>query len=282
MRKAKKELEALRGWPSKDKTLYKGGIASSQIENEEGEGWQEGDQMARQWEEEQHLDDLIERRRMEGSSLKLDTMQKVTELVVNKRMSQGEKEKYTKEKKKVPGLFIEEMKERPNIAVKEDTEEMKRWRSLNQSETNLFWKNLAERMEEEVLDKYKVEESKKGTFKGRGNPLEWRRVRRSEKYRNAAEITTELIDFQLLPTVANVERGIQNLEFVLQEMHTAQMALASYEANDIVANSRKNPSEAWRRLQKRYDPTSGGRKTKLAANDHFCWKVLSFGTSSRD
>ena len=31
---------------------------------------------------------------------------------------------------------------------------MKRWRSLDQ--------NLAERMDEEVLDKYKVEESKKG------------------------------------------------------------------------------------------------------------------------
>ena len=30
--------------------------------------------------------------------------------------------------------------------------------------------------------------------------------------------------------------------------------------NDIVANSRKNPLEAWRRLQKRHDPTTGGRK----------------------
>ena len=34
-------------------------------------------------------------------------------------------------------------------------------------------------------------------------------------------------------------------------------------ANDIVANSRKNPLEAWRRLQKRYDPTTGGRKRNL-------------------
>ena len=41
------------------------------------------------------------------------------------------------------------------------------------------------------------------------------------------------------------------------------MAHASYEANDIVANSRKNPLEAWRRLQKRYDPTTGGRKRTL-------------------
>ena len=35
---------------------------------------------------------------------------------------------------------------------------------------------LAERMEEEVLDKYKVEESRKGAFKSRCNPLEWKRV----------------------------------------------------------------------------------------------------------
>ena len=38
------------------------------------------------------------------------------------------------------------------------------------------------------------------------------------------------------------------------------MALVSCEANDIVANSRKNPLAAWRRLQKRHDPTIGGRK----------------------
>ena len=112
------------------------------------------------------MDDLIERRRMEGSSLMLDVMQKVPELMVNERMSQGEKEKDTKEQKKVPGWSIEEMKERPNVAVEEDTGELKRWRSLNQSETDLCWKTLAETMEEEVLDKYKVEKSERGTFKG--------------------------------------------------------------------------------------------------------------------
>ena len=41
--------------------------------------------------------------------------------------------------------------------------------------------------------------------------------------------------------MTNVERGVQNLEFVLQQLHTAIMALTSCEANDIVANSRKNP-----------------------------------------
>ena len=120
---------------------------------------------------------------MEGSSLKSDVMQKVPELVVNKRMSQGKNGKDTKEKKNVPGWSIEEMKERPNIAVEEDTEEMKRWRSPNQSEMDPCWKNLDERVEEEVLDKYKVEESKRGAFKGRGNPLGWKRVRRNKRYK---------------------------------------------------------------------------------------------------
>ena len=88
---------------------------------------------------------------MEGSSLKSDVMQKVPELVVNKRMSQGKNGRDTKEKKNVPGWSIEEMKERPNIAVEEDTEEMKRRRSLNQCEMDPCWKNLAERVEEEVF-----------------------------------------------------------------------------------------------------------------------------------
>ena len=51
--------------------------------------------------------------------------------------------------------------------------------------------------------------------------------------------------------------------FVLHQMHTTRMALTSYESNDTVANSRKNPLEAWPRLQKRYDPTTGGRKENL-------------------
>ena len=77
------------------------------------------------------------------------------------------------------------------------------------------------------------------------------------------EITTTAIDLEFLPTDTNEDRGVQNLEFVLQQMHTALTALTIYEANDIVANSRKNPLEALRRLQKRCDPTTGGRKRNV-------------------
>ena len=37
---------------------------------------------------------------------------------------------------------------------------------------------LVKKMEEEVMDKYKVEDGKREAFRSRGAPLEWRRVRK--------------------------------------------------------------------------------------------------------
>ena len=88
------------------------------------------------------------------------------------------------------------------------------------------------------------------------------------------EITTTAIDLEFLPTDTNEDRGVQYLEFVVQQMHTALVALTSYEANDSVANSRKNPLEAWRRQQNRNDPTTGGR------NRHFLRTIISPGRCS--
>ena len=73
----------------------------------------------------------------------------------------------------------------------------------------------------------------------------------------AMEITTEHIDLEFLPISTDVERGVRNLEFVLQQIHAALMALTSYEADDIVANSRKNPLEAWRNTARRQEVESG-------------------------
>ena len=53
---------------------------------------------------------------------------------------------------------------------------------MSQEEMDECWKKLAEKIEEE-LDKYKVEDNKRGAYRGRGSLLEWRRVRRSRKYR---------------------------------------------------------------------------------------------------
>ena len=55
-------------------------------------------------------------------------MQNVPELVVRERMSQGKGRKGRKEMTKVSGWSIEEMNGKPNIAVVEDTEEMRKWR----------------------------------------------------------------------------------------------------------------------------------------------------------
>ena len=56
---------------------------------------------------------------------------------------------------------------------------------------------------------------------------------------------------------------MRDLELILQHMHELLRTRTSQEANDIVANSRKNPLEAWRRLYERYDPTGGERKRNV-------------------
>ena len=55
--------------------------------------------MAAQWNEEQKLEEILERRRMKGSSLQLEVMKKVLEVVVHERMSQSRGVKGFKERK---------------------------------------------------------------------------------------------------------------------------------------------------------------------------------------
>ena len=106
-------------------------------------------------------------------------------------MSQCNGVKDVKEKKKVPVWSIEEMREKLNIAVEEDTEEIRKWRGLSQSEMDQCWKNLAGRMEEEVLDKYKVEDGKREALRGRGTHLECKQNTHSNSmYRCAQCVTT--------------------------------------------------------------------------------------------
>ena len=100
------------------------------MENEEEEeSCREGDQMAAQWDEEQTLEEILERRRVEGRKVQLEAMQNAPELFVHERMSQGIDVKGIKEKKKVLEWSMEEMKETLGIAVEEDTEEVKIERS---------------------------------------------------------------------------------------------------------------------------------------------------------
>ena len=75
---------------------------------------------------------------------------------------------------------------------------------------------------------------------------------------------------------------MHNLEFVLQQMQPAHMALTSYGTNDFVANSRKNPLEARSRLQKRCDPTTGGGVRNLLRTIISPGRCPLFGPPSRD
>ena len=55
---------------------------------------------------------------------------------------------------------------------------------MSQDELGQCWRSLAERMEVEVLDKYKVEDSKREAFKGRSAQLEWRRGAQKQERQN--------------------------------------------------------------------------------------------------
>ena len=101
----------------------------SQNEEEE-ESWQERDQMAAHWDEEQKL--------VEGSPGQFEVMRRVPELVLHERMSHGKRVKGLKEGKKIAGRSVEDMEEELNVAEKEDSEEVKKWRGLSKSETE--WK----------------------------------------------------------------------------------------------------------------------------------------------
>ena len=122
------------------------------------------------WEEEQHLEGVERKKDGKEAPWKLVAMQKVPEVVVNERVSQGKsvKKKPQKIRRKYQDGPLKKCRKGQTSLWREDTEEMKKWRDLNQSEIDTCWKKLAERMEEEVLDKYKVEESKREAFRGRG------------------------------------------------------------------------------------------------------------------
>ena len=80
------------------------------------------------------------------------------------------------------------------------------------------------------------------------------------------EITTMAIDLEFLPTDTNEDGGVQNLEFVMQQMHTALMALTSCEPNDICRQLAEE-STRWRHGG---DCRSDTIRRQEEGNDTFC------------
>ena len=110
---------------------------------------------------------------MEGSSLQVEVMQKVPELVVHARMSKGEQVKCTKEKKEVKGWSTEEIKDKANSRFEIDAEEM----FPGEVCVRKRWINAGRIWREKLRLKFQTSTS------SRGSPLEWELARRSKKYR---------------------------------------------------------------------------------------------------
>ena len=58
------------------------------------------------------------------------------------------------------------MIDKPSSSLEEFTGEKIEWRSMSQEEMEQRWKELAEKMKEQALDKYKVEDNKRGAYRG--------------------------------------------------------------------------------------------------------------------
>ena len=80
-------------------------------------------------------------------------------------------------KKKSEGSGKKRVKNKPSSSLVEDTGEMIEWRSMSQEEMDQSWKKLAEKIEEEVLDRYKVGVWEDGTSPWR-NTLHWAKAQR--------------------------------------------------------------------------------------------------------
>ena len=124
----------------------KQGWDCSQIGNEEKEAWQEGNQMALQCAEDEKFQEIWEQRRKERSAPKLEAMQKAPELVVHKRMAQGEEVTGAKVERRVVGWSTEDMKDQASCHS-EGTEEMRTRRSSNPEEIDQCWKKFAKKSE---------------------------------------------------------------------------------------------------------------------------------------
>ena len=138
------------------------------------------DEMMRQREEVSKEEEQITVEGSEGRELKVGRVHSAPELVVAQAQIL-KREAGAVKKKKLAGWSTKMLEDVADRQGFEDTEEMVQWRSIGQERVKDLWKELSGKMEEEVLAKYKVEEAKKGACQGRGEPLEWRIVKKKRE-----------------------------------------------------------------------------------------------------
>ena len=94
-----------------------------------------------------------------------------------RRKKEEIRKKNEERRKKKSTKMLEEVGNRQEF---EHTEDIVQWRSIIQKGRNDNWKALCRKMEENVLEKFKVDEAKKGPYKVGGEPPEWRIVKREK------------------------------------------------------------------------------------------------------
>ena len=83
-------------------------------------------------------------------------------------------------KSRVVGLFTETVEEKASKHEFKDTEELCNARASNRKDPTMCGSTVRQ-FDEEVPEKYKVEVSKRGSYKGRREPSVWRTVQRVNK-----------------------------------------------------------------------------------------------------
>ena len=132
--------------------------------------WQVEEELKEQWEGVKKMEERLEQKKVGQGVRQVDALQKVP--AAYQRMSQCKKAEGLDERDKVRGWATEEMKNKSSSLLVEDTEEMIGWRAMSQLDVNECWTKIAGKIEEEVLAKYRVENSKREAYRGRGVPLE--------------------------------------------------------------------------------------------------------------
>ena len=129
------------------------------------------------------VEEKLQQKKFGGDVLQYEALQKVPGLVASQPIFEGKKWEGKGGGRKVVGWSIEELDQKVSGLLVKDTEDMVGWRIMSLEEVDQCWMRIAGKIEEEVLDKYKVVDSKREVYRGRGAPPEWRLVRRSQKYR---------------------------------------------------------------------------------------------------
>ena len=140
-----------------------------------------------------------------------------------------------------------EVMEELSVAEKEDAEEVKKWKGLSQNEIDQCRKNLAERKEKEVLDKYKVEETNKEAFKGSGAPLEWRTVRKKKKGKIQSKRVARGKNFSLFRQyhLQRQQSKQEDLTEVGEMKQQQRMAIIEDLIRNIRSKGRMNAKNRW-------------------------------------